>query len=109
MTRYTPHILMTLALVAVSAAAQAQAQAQTGPATERGQLLYNTHCVACHDKQMHWRQNKKATDWVSLVAQVRRWQATEKLSWNDEDIKQVALYLNDTIYRYPLARLAQRE
>lgn len=67
----------------------------------RGELLYNTHCVACHSTQMHWRDKRQVVDWPSLRAQVRLWQATGLLAWDEADIDHVARYLNDTYYRYP--------
>ncbi len=83
--------------------------AQTGGPASRGQLLYDTHCVACHDKQVHWRASGIVTSWAGLVAQVRRWQTIETLQWTESDITQVARHLNATIYHYPLGDLAQRE
>jgi mono/diheme cytochrome c family protein len=70
-------------------------------APSRGELLYTTHCVACHTTQMHWRDKKLATDWPSLKSQVQRWQARASLDWSDADVTEVARYLNDTIYRHP--------
>jgi cytochrome c553 len=70
------------------------AQAQT-----RGELLYVTHCVACHNEQMHWRDKKQVVDWPSLKAQVQLWQATALLNWTEDDVQQVARHLNDTYYR----------
>lgn len=67
----------------------------------KGELLYTTHCVTCHTTQMHWRDERKATDWSSLKAEVRRWQGTAGLTWSDEDVTEVARHLNDTIYKYP--------
>ncbi len=78
----------------------ADAGAQTSREPSRGELLYSTHCIACHGTQMHWRQNKTATDWNTLRSEVRRWQANNALGWNDDDITDVARYLNDLIYRY---------
>jgi mono/diheme cytochrome c family protein len=69
-------------------------------AQSRGELLYTTHCISCHTTQMHWRDNKTATDWTSLKAQVRRWQDATSLGWNDADILEVARHLNETIYRF---------
>lgn len=83
--------------------------AQTAPPPTRGQLLYTTHCVACHDTQVHWRANKVADNWTSLRKQVRRWQGVANLQWSEEDITLVARYLNDTIYEYPVDTLAQRK
>ena len=35
-----------------------------------------------------------------LVAEVRRWQKVEKLRWSDDDIDDVARYLNTLHYDY---------
>ena len=75
-------------------------QAQAAPPPSRGQLLYSTHCIECHNTQMHWRTNKQARDWNSLKAQVRRWQATANLGWTEADITDVARHLNETIYQF---------
>lgn len=72
----------------------------TAWAESRGELLYATHCIACHTTQMHWRDNRIATDWPSLTAQVRRWQGTASLAWTERDILEVARYLNDSIYHF---------
>jgi mono/diheme cytochrome c family protein len=74
----------------------------TPAAPTRGELLYTTHCIACHNSQMHWRDQRLATDWASLRAQVRRWQDVAKLAWSDDDIREVTRYLNDRIYRFPV-------
>ncbi|HYB51627.1 MAG TPA: cytochrome c [Burkholderiaceae bacterium] len=90
--------LGAMALVVATCAA-AYAQPVENPS--RGQLLYATHCIACHNNQVHWRANKRATDWAGLVAQVRRWQAVQGLGWSDNDIADVARYLNLLYYNYP--------
>lgn len=82
------------------------ALAQTGDAGSRGRLLYGNHCIACHSTQMHWRDRKLATDWDSLKAQVRRWQATAQLGWSEEDIDDVTRFLNDSFYRFPGGKIA---
>ena len=96
MTR--PGILF-LAACAV-AAAHVAAQPQPAVPASRGELLYTTHCIACHTSQIHWRQRKLATDWASLDVQVRRWARNARLGWSDEEILDVARYLNATFYRY---------
>jgi len=74
------------------------AAAQSG----RGELLYSTYCGACHTEQVHWRQKKLATNWTSLLAEVRRWQSNAKLEWSRDDVEAVARYLNARHYHYPL-------
>ncbi len=78
----------------------ALAQAQRAPDESRGELLYSTHCNACHTSVIHWRERKLATDWKSLKAQVKRWQAYAKLGWREEDIVDVVLYLNTRYYNF---------
>jgi mono/diheme cytochrome c family protein len=85
---------------AASVLAGALALAPAAQAQSRGELLYSTHCIACHTTQMHWRDKKLATDWDSLKAQVRRWQATAQLRWNEDDILAVTRHLNERIYRF---------
>jgi mono/diheme cytochrome c family protein len=69
-------------------------------AQSRGELLYTTHCIACHSTQMHWREQRRATDLASLEQQVRLWQRRALLSWTDDDIAEVTRYLNESIYRF---------
>jgi hypothetical protein len=69
-------------------------------AQSRGELLYTTHCIACHTTEMHWRDKRVASDWPALVAQVRRWQDAASLAWSDGDILEVSRYLNEAIYHF---------
>lgn len=89
---------LLLALACSAALAQAVPGATT---TTRGQALYDTHCFACHTAQQHWRDKKLATDWDSLKALVRRWQATVGEFWGDADVVEVARYLNEAYYHFP--------
>jgi mono/diheme cytochrome c family protein len=88
-------------VAATMALAGLAAHAQTTTVPGRGELLYTTHCIACHTSEMHWRNNRRARDWESLKAQVLLWQGNTGLQWGEADIAEVAGYLNDTIYRYP--------
>ena len=81
--------------------AAAPAAAQTAATPSRGELLYDTHCKACHREQLHWRDKKLATDWPSLREQVRHWQATALLGWSEADIVEVTRHLNDAYYHFP--------
>ena len=89
------HTVASMLLLAAASAASAQS-----PTPARGALLYETHCIGCHTEQMHWRKKRVASDWPSLLKQVRRWQGSTGQRWNDEDIDAVARYLNERHYRY---------
>ena len=90
--------LLTVLLLPLAAAAQAP--------ESRGQMLYGNHCIACHTTQMHWRDRKLVTDWASLKVQVRRWQGAAQLNWNEDDIDDVARFLNDAFYRFAAGKVA---
>jgi len=92
---------MTARLVTAGLLALPLVASAAPPAPTRGELLYTTHCIACHNTQMHWRDQRLATDWASLRAQVRRWQGVAHLGWSEDDILEVTRHLNDRIYRYP--------
>ena len=89
-----------LAVLFVLSGNPADAGAQPMRGASRGELLYSTHCIACHSTRVHWREKKLATDWTSLQAEVRRWQGVSGLGWSNEDIAEVARYLNALHYRY---------
>lgn len=97
-------VRLPVSMVALLVATPLLAQAPAQPASSGGALLYQTYCIACHDAQVHWRERKLARDWASLAAQVRRWQANSGLQWSDEEIDEVARYLNATIYRFPVPK-----
>jgi mono/diheme cytochrome c family protein len=65
-----------------------------------GQLLYETHCITCHNEQVHWRQNRLAKDWTTLRTQIERWQANIGQRWTREQITDVAKYLNQVFYKF---------
>jgi mono/diheme cytochrome c family protein len=87
-------------LVCLVACALSAASAQPAAPSARGELLYSTHCIACHSREIHWRQKKLATDWASLNVQVRRWAGNAGLGWSDDEIVDVAGYLNAVHYRF---------
>ncbi|MCJ7798730.1 MAG: cytochrome c [Polaromonas sp.] len=101
-----PIFALVLSTLAASASLAQTEASRTGDAT-RGELLYATHCMACHSDQVHWRDNKRVTDWRSLQSEVERWQSQSGLRWNPQDIADVARYLNTVYYRYPAGLLGR--
>lgn len=77
-----------------------QAFAHAEPGEARGELLYTTHCNACHSAEIHWRDKRLTTDWSSLLIQVRRWQSNIDLHWRRDEINDVAHYLNALHYGF---------
>jgi mono/diheme cytochrome c family protein len=95
MARCVTRVLATVGALLGLCSAAPPASAQS-----RGELLYTTHCVSCHDSEVHWRANKVAIDWASLKFQVARWQSAASLGWSESDVRDVTNYLSDSIYRY---------
>lgn len=95
----TKHKHWMVALVLAGLVNSAEAQPQRN--ASRAELLYTTHCIACHDADIHWRDKKLAKGWGSLKSEVARWQAVAGLGWGEDDITAVARYLNGLYYHYP--------
>jgi len=68
----------------------------------RGEMLYSLHCKSCHTSKVHWREEKLATNWLSLKAQVFRWQSNIELGWGEDEITDVTRYLNTTYYHFQI-------
>jgi len=66
---------------------------------KRGQLLYETNCIACHTTQAHWRDKHLVRSWPDLLYQVSRWQKNTGQNWSSEEINDTAAYLNQTFYK----------
>lgn len=94
----------TAVFVALALSNEAQAQAPGQPQS-RGEMLYSTHCIACHTTEIHWRDKSLVSDWITLRAQVKRWQGVAMLGWSDADILEVARYLNQLHYRFEPATI----
>ena len=70
------------------------------PKKSRGQLLYETHCIACHESGLHIRERRKAKTIADVNQSVARWVNYQKLGWGYDDTQQVADYLNQHFYHY---------
>src|SRR4249919_2665803 len=68
---------------------------------QRGRLLYETHCIACHTTQAHWRDKHIVASWADLLYQVTRMQKNAGQDWSSTEITDVATYLNEIFYRMP--------
>lgn len=88
-------------LVACSAGTPRGPAIESGVDQQRGALLYDTACVACHTQQAHWRDKRLVHSWPDLLYQVERWQKVAGQGWSAEDVKDVAAFLNERFYYMP--------
>lgn len=67
----------------------------------RGQMLYENHCIACHESTVHIRRDRRANSLKALEGWVIRWSNQQQLNWSAEDISDVVNYLNNRDYKFP--------
>jgi mono/diheme cytochrome c family protein len=101
------HIFSSFVVLLACLCAWGEVQAQGKNAPSRGELLYTTHCIGCHSTQLHWRNRKLASNWSRLKLEVDRWQRTGGLGWRDEEVAEVARYLNTRYYHFPAPALSR--
>ena len=92
---------MTRLAAAALAAAVAFTPAALAADPDRGRALYELRCGECHSKSVHGRQRRVATDFAAVRGWVARWSRELELGWSDEEVVDVAVYLNNTYYRHP--------
>ena len=93
--------LVALAIWLAAASWSATSGNALGADAERGRLLYEIHCIECHDTRVHKRDSKIATNYDEIRAQVLRWQSNIFLRWSTSDIDAVTTYLARAVYMVP--------
>lgn len=75
--------------------------ARAAQADDRGRALYEARCGGCHDRSVHQRSARSATDFAAVRAAVVRWDRETGALWRGDEIDAVARYLNERYYRFP--------
>ena len=70
------------------------------PASLRGQMLYENHCMACHASVVHIRGAQRTRSLTELRERVSHWASDLHLRWGTDEIDEVATYLNNQYYRF---------
>lgn len=87
-------------LSALAAAALLTTALPAGADPDRGRLLYENHCRACHESNAHIRDDRRAGDRAELMAWVVRWSQHLGLDWRAAERTDVVDYLNQRYYGY---------
>ncbi len=85
--------LCALALVSGLSSALAEESKDVG-------AMVQTNCTKCHGDEIYTRADRKVTSLDGLNRQVGRCETALGLQWFDEDIADVASYLNDKFYKF---------
>jgi Raf kinase inhibitor-like YbhB/YbcL family protein len=83
----------TLLFAAVLALGLLPASWATEQNLDYGKLLYQNHCLGCHESSVRIRSNRKAESLGEVRIQVARWAKAEQLPWGREEIAAVSAYL----------------
>jgi len=67
---------------------------------DRGQALYENHCVACHETEIHTGAERRATSRRDIRKWVTTWNFHAGLGWSEEDVGDVTDFLNRRFYRF---------
>ena len=67
---------------------------------DRGQALYENHCRECHESWAHSRDGRHVTTLDGLRQRVAAWSIHSSLNWNQQEIDDVADYLNRHFYQF---------
>jgi len=70
------------------------------PVPSRGQLLYENHCMVCHESVVHIRTQQQARSRSALRAQVVHWVAYTQLHWSKEEVEDVVDHLDSQYYKF---------
>ena len=90
---------LAMAFAAAMILAPGMRDAQAADA-QRGANLYDLRCGTCHTESVHGRQKRVAADFEEVRGWAERWNRSLLLRWDDDEIDDVAVYLNNTYYRY---------
>jgi len=65
---------------------------------DNGKTLVEGNCTKCHDERVYTRQDRRVTTIEGLTKQVTNCERALGLKWFDDDIDDVAAYLNQNYY-----------
>ena len=70
---------------------------------ERGRLIYQTHCGACHSERTHDERLRPAVrDLAELRDMVAQWAPHSKRTYTLDELEDIVQYLNEAHYRFGL-------
>lgn len=89
MNKINAFFLMSLLSVSVNAAD-----------IENGDSLHADNCVKCHDSSVYTRANRRVTSMPKLGAQVRMCKDNLGITWFDDEVEDVTMFLNKKYYHF---------
>lgn len=72
----------------------------TPPVPPRGQMLYENHCMSCHESVVHIRGDLRSRSLAELRGRVSHWANALHLRWSKEEVEEVVTHLNTHYYKF---------
>jgi hypothetical protein len=66
----------------------------------QGKELLDGHCFDCHGTDYYTRDERRVNSRKKLSAQIRFCEQSQNLTWFDDDVENVAEYLNKNFYHF---------
>jgi mono/diheme cytochrome c family protein len=92
--------MKTLPLISITLCLLAATPSLPAANLDSGKTLVEGNCTKCHDERVYTRPDRRVTTLDGLSNQVRRCEQSLGLKWFDEEIDNVAAYLNETYYHF---------
>jgi cytochrome c2 len=67
---------------------------------DNGKTLHEENCVKCHDSSAYTRTQRRVNDLKQLGVQVRACKDNLGITWFDDEVDDVILYLNQQYYHF---------
>ena len=69
---------------------------------ENGKSLHDENCLRCHNESKYIRKNRMIKNFQQLHERIKQCELMAELTWFDEEIDDVAAYLNTEFYHFNL-------
>lgn len=69
------------------------------PQQGRGRMLYENHCLSCHESVVHVRTRRSVRALPQLRGWVAYWAGYLNLRWGAEEVEEVANHLDASYYQ----------
>ncbi|MDJ0880968.1 MAG: cytochrome c [Gammaproteobacteria bacterium] len=66
----------------------------------QGEQLHMKSCTGCHDSALYTRDNRRVQSLPKLQSQVRFCKDNLGITWFDDEVDSVTLYLNNEFYKF---------
>lgn len=67
---------------------------------KNGNKLHTDNCTRCHDTSVYTRANKRVKTLPKLDSQVRMCKNNLGITWFDDEVEDVTVYLNKNYYHF---------